>query len=546
MTTPETLLIFRIAGIACAVPAESVGSIVMPPAHLTHPPGSNRSTPGIFHHADATYSVIDLLARFGIDAPHSRSGRLLLHHEGIRHFAFLVDEVVGLVRSEEGKWANLPPYLPQNIFWSGFLYRKEIVLCTELGALRTMHDAAPLHRHIEALQQQANTEAPREHRPETPPPLPPAASPTPEKPKSEKAAPQRPQPALDRREPERTAPRQGPPGKKQTSPAPQSPPQPARATPPAAQKPKREPMPAAAPATRKAVPPRPQTTPHTHRPEVETTVQREQTTPYTAQAPGKPTPGENKTESAGFPLLPILLLVTLLSLPLGYWFWLKPGLTPTHRTTPLRVEREVRTPAPVPPKAVTTAPTPPPEATPERPKPEPETKSAAATPPPAEPEERPAKTAEPAAPLTIERDASGTINLIIDREAIARHTQMEPLPLPEQDTSEAEQAKQAGGTPPPSSTEAVTSSENNSVAEASSAPQQEPPLEPEPDWPQPANPTGLEPCDCTHIVVPGDTLWDIAERYTGDAFNYPELARRSGITNPDLIYPGDTVRIIIR
>ena len=69
-------------------------------------------------------------------------------------------------------------------------------------------------------------------------------------------------------------------------------------------------------------------------------------------------------------------------------------------------------------------------------------------------------------------------------------------------------------------------------------------LEAEADWPRPASLP--EPCDCTHIVVKGDTLWDIAQQYTNDAFNYPELARQSGIRNPHRIYPGDRVRIIVR
>jgi nucleoid-associated protein YgaU/chemotaxis signal transduction protein len=48
-----------------------------------------------------------------------------------------------------------------------------------------------------------------------------------------------------------------------------------------------------------------------------------------------------------------------------------------------------------------------------------------------------------------------------------------------------------------------------------------------------------------HIVAKGDTLWDIAGRYIHDPFRYPELARLSKISNPDLIYPGDRVRIRI-
>ena len=49
-----------------------------------------------------------------------------------------------------------------------------------------------------------------------------------------------------------------------------------------------------------------------------------------------------------------------------------------------------------------------------------------------------------------------------------------------------------------------------------------------------------------HRVVAGDTLWDIAERYLGDPFQYPELARLSQIRDPDLIYPGDIIHIIIK
>lgn len=48
-----------------------------------------------------------------------------------------------------------------------------------------------------------------------------------------------------------------------------------------------------------------------------------------------------------------------------------------------------------------------------------------------------------------------------------------------------------------------------------------------------------------HIVAKGDTLWDIAQRYIHDPYRYPELARLSNIKNPDLIYPGDRVRILI-
>lgn len=47
-----------------------------------------------------------------------------------------------------------------------------------------------------------------------------------------------------------------------------------------------------------------------------------------------------------------------------------------------------------------------------------------------------------------------------------------------------------------------------------------------------------------HIVVKGDTLWDIAKRYVHDPFLYPELAALSNIRNPHRIYPGARIRIV--
>jgi len=52
------------------------------------------------------------------------------------------------------------------------------------------------------------------------------------------------------------------------------------------------------------------------------------------------------------------------------------------------------------------------------------------------------------------------------------------------------------------------------------------------------------PKEIKHVVVSGDTLWDIAAQYLGDPFQYPELARLSQIRDPDLIYPGDVIRIV--
>ncbi|NOX42849.1 MAG: LysM peptidoglycan-binding domain-containing protein [Gammaproteobacteria bacterium] len=46
-----------------------------------------------------------------------------------------------------------------------------------------------------------------------------------------------------------------------------------------------------------------------------------------------------------------------------------------------------------------------------------------------------------------------------------------------------------------------------------------------------------------HAIVKGDTLWRIARQYLNDPYLYPELAKLSNINNPNLIYPGDVVKM---
>ncbi|MCW5202454.1 chemotaxis protein CheW [Desulfobulbus sp. US4] len=45
----------------------------------------------------------------------------------------------------------------------------------------------------------------------------------------------------------------------------------------------------------------------------------------------------------------------------------------------------------------------------------------------------------------------------------------------------------------------------------------------------------------SHTVSKGDTLWEISEQYTGSGFNYPDVAKKNKIANPDMIYPNQQV-----
>jgi hypothetical protein len=47
-----------------------------------------------------------------------------------------------------------------------------------------------------------------------------------------------------------------------------------------------------------------------------------------------------------------------------------------------------------------------------------------------------------------------------------------------------------------------------------------------------------------HVVVTGDTLWDIAQAYLEDPFQWPKIWRDNDqVVNPDLIFPGGRLRI---
>ncbi|MDT5181868.1 MAG: hypothetical protein QOI29_26 [Mycobacterium sp.] len=75
------------------------------------------------------------------------------------------------------------------------------------------------------------------------------------------------------------------------------------------------------------------------------------------------------------------------------------------------------------------------------------------------------------------------------------------------------------------------------AAEEAPAPAPEPEVEPAPPPPPPP------PAPRTYTVVSGDTLSAISERFYGDGSKYQVIADASGVSNPDLIHPGQVLTI---
>jgi hypothetical protein len=87
--------------------------------------------------------------------------------------------------------------------------------------------------------------------------------------------------------------------------------------------------------------------------------------------------------------------------------------------------------------------------------------------------------------------------------------------------------------PPPAAEEAP---EVAPAAAEEPLPPAEAPAPPPPPPPPP-------PAPRTYTVVSGDTLWAISERFYGDGSKYQQIADASGISNPDLIHPGQVLTI---
>ena len=67
--------------------------------------------------------------------------------------------------------------------------------------------------------------------------------------------------------------------------------------------------------------------------------------------------------------------------------------------------------------------------------------------------------------------------------------------------------------------------------------------EPEKIAPEPPKEPEIKPEDITYKIKWGDTLWDIADAYYKNPWNYKKIARYNGIKNPDYIISGTYIKI---
>lgn len=145
------LLLFRVGPVLCCAPADPVQSIITP-VKLTHPPGSNDARPGIFYHADHVVSVSDLHHRFGInETEREQPGRLIITLQGEAFIAYWVDKIIEVIDTPTQGWSEPSSHLPQGVFSKTLLLDEKIYLFADFAQFENLPESGYLSQYIDKL-----------------------------------------------------------------------------------------------------------------------------------------------------------------------------------------------------------------------------------------------------------------------------------------------------------------------------------------------------------------------------------------------------------
>lgn len=534
------LLLFSVGPVACCADSFSIHRIIDPPDNLVHLPGRTHH-PAIFRHEGRLVSVLDVRSLFGLspDVKSQRQEKLIIAEIEAALYGFWVDEVQSILSAQDGKWGMLPGVVPRTLFDAAFHYKDQLVLHLDFAQLihaeaipwiqesglypddNELAESEDSAFNGDIASQEDGEEKPNSAAPEQPasPPIQPHTKATEHRREPLKPVPAYKPPSRRTATTEVSSPKPGPKkesgqGQSANVPAPASR---VKATPPPARTP-----------TSEAVSIQ-------HHPELP------------------------KSFSAS--LMAWLILVLVLCGVLLYFLW-PATMTPVAKGTVsasrvldfptdedvLPVSEPAGVKAEVDQAAVRE--TPQAQEVIQEPRAVRHSVPISAPEPDSGSEEEtltPASDALSTGPhATIEREGNTvTITLRENDPLISDDPSLDVIqPLSGNDDK----------TPGDQVTEDQPIDEEQAVAKGP-AKEDERGLATQQESPGPegeattSRPVEVRPHaraeEIIHIVVKGDTLWDIAKRYIHDPFRYPELARLSNIENPDLIYPGDRVRILI-
>jgi len=152
----DALLLYRVGPVYCCSPTFPVESVMMPP-HMAHPPGTSVAEPGVFKTAQGIVKAVDLRKRFGVDVKNwTTPGRIVIVEVEGGFAGIWVDEIVDVIQSPSKGWGEVPACIPKDVFSRTLLLNDVIQLYADFEKIYNFREVGYLRQHIENLQAAEN------------------------------------------------------------------------------------------------------------------------------------------------------------------------------------------------------------------------------------------------------------------------------------------------------------------------------------------------------------------------------------------------------
>jgi len=147
----NALLLYKVGPVLVCSPTISVEAVVMPPK-LTVPPGASVAEPGVFKSIHGLVRLVDLRVRFGVNEDDfSTPGKIVIVEVEGGHAGFWVDEIEDVISFPSSGWADVPLYIPRNIFSRTLLQKESIRLYADFEQLDKFKTTGYLKKYIEKI-----------------------------------------------------------------------------------------------------------------------------------------------------------------------------------------------------------------------------------------------------------------------------------------------------------------------------------------------------------------------------------------------------------
>ena len=158
----NALLLFQVGPVLCCAPSLRIAAIIEPQP-LTHPPGASPSQPGIFKHAGHIVATRDLRYHFGVPQQNWKiPGRVIIATLAHGNTGFLVDEITAVMAMPNTGWGTLPALIPRNVFNRTLLLDKKMYLYTDFDKLDRLREPGCLRPYLQQLLTQQEKSSARE------------------------------------------------------------------------------------------------------------------------------------------------------------------------------------------------------------------------------------------------------------------------------------------------------------------------------------------------------------------------------------------------